>query len=618
MWRDWDESSIERDLKLIRDLGFRVVRFFIKDEDFADNYGEVYPEALEKLGRFLDLLKEHGLVGFATFLVGHMSGRNWMIPWASPEKLYDPETIEKTAGFIRSIVERFRGHEAVGGWILSNELSLVKWPGSREEALNLLRVFSSVVKSIDKDHVVSSGDLVDSYMQETPNVRDLVDYVGPHLYLFEDDLVKQGFMFGALIEFFSNDGDIPVILEEFGFSTHQFSEESQARSINEVLYTALAHGASGAFIWCFSDFINETDPPYLWRPLELGYGIVRRDGSLKPSAYVVKRFSEEIRVLEDLGIHTRYIRRPETSIIIPFYMFRDYEFVWYRRGLGFWRSVHPLIASSIILSSAGLDNTMIYELDIDKSLRSKRLIVMPSVIVALTSTWRKLLSYVENGGGLYVSLLKGYGDLRAGYETATHLWSELMGVENMLEAGSIGFRRLGKIVIEFIRDFGEFRRGDRIEIFTEAPLYTYRARPVDAEILAVDESGEPVLLRAKRGSGKVYTMLIPFESTEAYATKMNWRGDLQRIYLSIAHELGIDPIYKLDTVEAEIKMFQGEESDILIIINHGDNKMIRLLSKREIKNVKRLGGDAELLTWSTYELEASFPRKSSLVLLVNR
>ncbi len=39
-----------------------------------------------------------------------------------------------------------------------------------------------------------------------------------------------------------------MIVEEFGFSSYRYSEESYAKFINEVLYAALAHGASGAFI----------------------------------------------------------------------------------------------------------------------------------------------------------------------------------------------------------------------------------------------------------------------------------------------------------------------------------------------------------------------------------
>lgn len=76
MWRDWDDSAIREDLNLMKNIGIRAVRFFIKNEDFADENANVFPHALEKLRRFLDLLREHNIIGFATLIVGHMSGKN--------------------------------------------------------------------------------------------------------------------------------------------------------------------------------------------------------------------------------------------------------------------------------------------------------------------------------------------------------------------------------------------------------------------------------------------------------------------------------------------------------------------------------------------------------------
>jgi len=375
MWRDWSEADIIEDVKLIKELGIRVVRFFIKNEDFADENASVYMDSLEKLDRFLRILEYYGIIGFASFLVGHMSGKNWRIPWSKPEELYTPPSIEKTCRFIETIVGKFKDYNSIGGWILSNEISLVKKAESREEALAFLRAFSKTVKSIDLNHVVSSGDLIDGYMQETPNVRDLVDYVGLHLYLYDSDIVRHGYTYSAMLELYSNDGDLPVILEEFGFSTYQFSEESQARFINEVLYSALAHGASGAFIWCFSDFPDESDPPYEWRPLELGFGLIRKNGSLKPATRVVKEFSRVLEEVEKMGLHREFNRFITASIVAPFYLFRDYEFVWYRNVVDFQSLIQPLIVAYILASSAGIQSSMIYELDIEKALKPGSLLL---------------------------------------------------------------------------------------------------------------------------------------------------------------------------------------------------------------------------------------------------
>ncbi len=618
MWREWREDFIKEDVKLMRDLGIRVVRVFIKDEDFADSDANIHPEAIVKLRKLLDTLHVHGLKALITLLVGHMSGKNWKIPWLEFEDLYKPHVVEKTMKFIKNIVREVKDHPAVVGYILSNELSLVKRAEKRCEALNLLKVFSETIKSIDREHVISSGDVPDSYMQETPNIREYVDYVGPHLYLYDTDLVRHGYIYGAMIELFSNSGDLPVLLEEFGFSTHQCSEESQARFINEVLYTALAHGVSGALIWCFSDFISEGDPPYEWRPLELGFGLIRRDGSLKPVASVVKRFAEEVVKLENLGFHREFKRKHEVSVIVPFYVFRDYEFVWYKSALGFWEVIKAPIETNVLLSSSSIDSTLIFELDVERVLKNVKLLLVPSTILALTTTWRRLLGFVESGGSLYVSLLRCFNKLKADHEAANHMWNELMGVENNLEAGSLGIRYQGEIILEFVKSFGLIKSGERFTVETPISLYTYNLLPIDAEVLTVDNSDRPVFFKAKRGRGYVYTFTIPLELIQASTDYMDWSGRVQLLYKSLTWEAGVDISYESSSPEVEVKSFQGQSGDLLIAINHGDYKKVSITSTKLIKNLTKIGGDAEVISWRGNSVEVNMPRKSGIILYLER
>jgi endo-1,4-beta-mannosidase len=122
--------------------------------------------------------------------------------------------------------------------------------------------------------------------------------------------------------------------------------------------------------------------------------------------------------------------------------------------------------------------------------------------------------------------MKGFGEFRAAYETATHMWGELMGIENMLEAGSYGVKHIGNIDIESVKDLGTIRKGGRFEFYTSLPIYIYKARAIDAEVLAVDGSGNPIMFRAERGKGYIYTMLIPVELIAALAENMDWSGKM--------------------------------------------------------------------------------------------
>lgn len=588
MWREWNYDDIKEDLDAIRTLGIRGVRFFILAEDFFDAYGGVSESALARLGQFMDMLGERGLVGFPTLIVGHMSGRNWTLPWAPNWNIYEPSAVTRGINSVLKIVERIKGHRALGGWILSNELSLVKWAGSREEAINLLRAYSSAVKSADPAHPFSSGDVPNSYLQEAPNVKGLVDWVGPHLYLYDTDSIRHSYLYPAYIELFSNDGEVPVLLEEFGFSTYQFSEDLHAKFINDVLWSSLAHGAIGAFIWCFSDFAQEGDPPYEWRLLELGFGLVRADGSLKPAALAVKKFSEDLKALEEAGLG-RDFKRPEAlaSVVVPFYIYRDYEFVQQS-----WRNypgVKPALMALSLGFMAGLRMSSVYELSRDK-IRGKRLLIFPSALSALATTWRLAYEVATSGGVVYASFFRKFGGVSALHEAATHLWRDLFGVDNALIPGSVGLRYSGIFRMKFVRDFGPIKAGEELEFALDDPVYTYAIRPIDADVIAVDHRNRPVLVARKNA----VLSTIPFEIILAEMERVDWLRGYHRIYTALAHMAGLEGRYIPMDPRVEISTFEGGGRDLVVAVNHAYEKLETLVASSGVKSLEKIAGSGEV------------------------
>jgi len=85
----------------------------------------------------------------------------------------------------------------------------------------------------------------------------------------------------------------------------------------------------------------------------------------------------------------------------------------------------------MLASATGIQTSMIFELYVERAIKSKKLVIMPFTIVTLSSTWRKILSYVENGGAVCTSVIRGVANLRALHEAPTHLWTELFGVKTL-------------------------------------------------------------------------------------------------------------------------------------------------------------------------------------------
>ncbi len=88
--------------------------------------------------------------------------------------------------------------------------------------------FYNTVKSIDNKHIASSGDIM-SYLQEPVNINGYSDYSGLHIYTYDNDIIKHRYLYGSLLNIYINNNDIKIMLEEFGFSSDQFYEESISR-----------------------------------------------------------------------------------------------------------------------------------------------------------------------------------------------------------------------------------------------------------------------------------------------------------------------------------------------------------------------------------------------------
>jgi endo-1,4-beta-mannosidase len=103
MWRDWDEEALKEDVEVMRSLGVRAVRLFLLDQDWVTASGDLNGVQLQRLRWLLDRLGDSGIAAFVTLLVGHMSGRNWAVPWAPDNDIYSAKDIEGTARFASAV-----------------------------------------------------------------------------------------------------------------------------------------------------------------------------------------------------------------------------------------------------------------------------------------------------------------------------------------------------------------------------------------------------------------------------------------------------------------------------------------------------------------------------------
>lgn len=620
MWKNWEPEEISKDITSLSKLGTTTLRGFILDEDFVDNYGKINQEALKNLSQFLDICASHGQNVMLTFMVGHMSGRNWFIPWAPENRIYENESIIKFTEFVKTIVVRFRNHPAIEGWLMSNEMSIVLEPKDKYQALSIEKSFYQTVKFYDPKHLASSGEVI-SYLQEPQNIEGYSDYSGLHIYFYDNDKIRHRFTYGSMLRIYSNDGNNRSFLEEFGFSTNQVSEDSQGEFIYSILWSSFINGSLGALIWCSSDFEQIEDPPYEWRLIELNFGLMDNHRNPKLSGKLFKKFSDEIMELESSGIKSKdFSESSNASVLVPFFLSNEYTSIDpnYKRQL-FSRFPNGLTISIQLMKMANIENSAFYEDNITEKIESKKLIIIPSTPTLKATSWSKIMEASEKKQvGIYASTFRGISgkiSLNNYHESFTYLWEELFGLQNVLEAGEKGIHYSEKITLNFLTNFGKIKKGEKIElILDELQVYSYRVKVKDAQVIAQDQFGNPIFTKSNKG--KNFFMNIPMELILSSIEENNWNQKYHEIYREIGKMSGVAVEHESTCPWIEIGRKEVNHGEFLVMINHGPES-VSIISDINNDFVK-IGGNAEIKKVERNNIEVLFPSGGILVLKINK
>ena len=264
MWRSYDPGVVAEELAVLAANGMNLTRSFCYWPDFHPEPDRLDERMLERFGDFLDRHTEAGMGTVPTFIVGHMSGENWDPAWRQRRDLYgDVWMVARQAWFVRQVTERFSGHPAVAGWLLSNEMPLYGGP----DGLHLGPAFAC----------------------------ELASFAGR-----------------------------PVVLEEFGVSTGFSSAGNAGHNYRQVLHTSLLAGASGWIAWNNTDYDHLADQdPYRHHPFEMHFGLTDAAGVPKPHLAEVRAFAE---LLEAVDFPACARPPAEAALVVPSYLDRAYPF----------------------------------------------------------------------------------------------------------------------------------------------------------------------------------------------------------------------------------------------------------------------------------------------------
>jgi endo-1,4-beta-mannosidase len=231
-----DAATVDRDFALFRSVEFNTLRIFLWNEALftCPGSGAVpVADAFLRLDGIVRKAAEYNLRLIVTLND---------LPDLTDYPLYDnpPHVLAQT----RFIVERYRDEAAILAWDLRNEgdIDYDRGPFARDAVLDWLGQTSTLVRSLDANHLITAGWLHDS--EATIPYVDLVSF---HHW----SGVPQAFNRIAALQ---KATDKPVLLQEFGYSTQKMDLVAQATLIGEVIYTVEQADAAGWLIWTAFDF----------------------------------------------------------------------------------------------------------------------------------------------------------------------------------------------------------------------------------------------------------------------------------------------------------------------------------------------------------------------------
>jgi endo-1,4-beta-mannosidase len=340
-WTAFERSEVARDFTRIAASGFDSIRLFLTWEDFQPTPESVDQQMVERLVETFGIAKSSGLSVIPTLFTGHMSGVNWIPPWAlggaggdarfrvvSDRRLAAPRlrnwyTDEVVLGaqsrLASELAGALAGHDALWAWDLGNENSNCVVPPSKAEARNWLLRISDAIRGADADALVTVGlhmeDLEQDRQLGPAEAAGACDFLQMHGYPGYAAWAR-GPTDETLLPFLARvtrwlAGGAEVVFAEFGVPTYRrgdlegerarrtcqtelVEEEEAASYIERSLLALLGSGCTGALLWCHADYVPEIweNPPLDKAVHERCFGIWRADGSPKPALAAVEKFAK--------------------------------------------------------------------------------------------------------------------------------------------------------------------------------------------------------------------------------------------------------------------------------------------------------------------------------------
>lgn len=598
---EWNPQAIAQDFAQMRALGINLVRLDLLWQWVEPRPGQYNPQAFAQFDYFIELAHHHHIyLNPALFAGGEVGDAWWEVPWRHGRHPHaDSDMLYWQARHVEEWGRRYRGESAILAWDLTDEPPYwVVMHGQTSDAMAAVwtQLLATSLRHTDPEHLIMVG-ASNMELSRGPFRADIIapwcDFLSIHPYplynqsYYPEPILSTRSSFAPTFEtLLAQSVGKPVMMQEFGSTSAQCGLETQARYYNVFMHAALAAGNIGLVAWTYSDAAPNTQyqrAPYKRNPHETQFGITDYQGNTRPNGRELQQMSQ---ILSQLNLDGIEPEPPQAGILAPHEWahgldYREYGFppdtlyqyvprddiLHHTTDAPAQEQLTQAWLSALILArQAALPVAFPRENDAWTALP---LILAPYPLTGssgvyfsyhlYTTFWQKAAGYVANGGVLYASL-------NANAAIPHELCAELTGVT--LEDRA---RWHPEITITFSRAWGQIPAGFTLQLpaFAGVDGTGVILTPTTAEVLAVDQHGNPAITLHPYGKGWCVLAAYPLE---LLLGKMYFAFEQPRpevaLYAALRRLAGIAPAYQAAQPEVVCSCLSGPRHDYVLAVNH--------------------------------------------------
>jgi endo-1,4-beta-mannosidase len=580
-WDNWYARDLDDDLGLLAEARFALTRIFVSWKVIEPQVAQYDDDALQRLADIVRAARAKKLQVIVCLFGDDRHAELLDVPWG---KKRDPRTdaylIQRELALVQKVVGQLRADAGVFAWQLGNEAFLSGFT-EKSELDEWVMLVREAVRELDPDRPMTLGIDAETFFRGTGvDARDAVnscEFAVSHVTAAYRAYAAEGPITSGpstYLESFllrtargSSGGTKPVLLDDVGTFSLDFSAAEEASAMRTALWSGLANRAAGALTRRLRDMSTERREPYFLDPFEVLVGLVGEGAELKPSFVEANRF---VRAAARIDLKA-FVASPErTAVIMPSERFNALP------DLASLFDPRACFSAFIGAKEAHLPVAVIHEED---EFTEHSVLFLPSAFNLADETWERLAAFVQGGGALVLSY--GGGDAHPGIR-------DLFGVEFRGDAGPRSVLSCRVAQDDMLGALESF------DAHFEVSNFALLSGGI-ATVVATDEKGSPLLTVNQLGQGRAVYIATPLERAIAqgdpWATPAPVRHLLREVYGAVARAAGCGAAVGCDVPEVEVALFQGESEDVVVLVNHAPFKVMPTLTvDRRIASITDVRG----------------------------